>query len=99
MDLSLASHRPVRIHFLVKAEAAKSRPEAKRWLDQAIIDKDYREREEAREREEVERRRKVKEGALNMVSTLNVQMKEREAQKEAARKREEVSRTSFKIIQ
>lgn len=38
----------------------------------------------------MERRRRVKEGANNMIRTLNGQMKEREAEKEAARKREEV---------
>ena len=76
----------------LQAAAAKDRPEAKRWIDQSIIDKAYKEREEAREREEVERRRRVKEGANNMIRTLNGQMKEREAEKEAARKREEVWR-------
>ena len=76
----------------LQAAAAKDRPEAKRWIDQSIIDKAYKEREEAREREEVERRRRVKEGANNMIRTLNGQMKEREAEKEAARKREEVRR-------
>jgi hypothetical protein len=80
------------LNLWLQAEAAKGRPEAKRWLDQAIIDKAYREREEAREREEQERRRRVKAGAKDMVDTLNVQMKEREAVKEAARKREEVRR-------
>lgn len=73
----------------LQAEAAAGREESKRWLDQAVIDKYYKEREDARDREEIERAARVKNNAKQAYNTLSVQMKEREQQKAYERKLEE----------
>ena len=59
---------------------AATREECKRWLDQDIVDRYYKEREEARDREELERQTRVKQNAVNAVKTLEVQVRGGEAE-------------------
>lgn len=58
-----------------QAAVAATREECKRWLDQDIVDRYYKEREEARDREELERQTRVKQNAVNAVKTLEVQVR------------------------
>ncbi|MEW5316249.1 MAG: hypothetical protein WDW38_007630 [Sanguina aurantia] len=69
-------------------DVAKSTPESKRWLDPAIIERQYKEREEAREADEKARAFKVKDTARKLVASLGEQVAEKEAAKEAHRKSE-----------
>uniref|UniRef100_A0A7R9YSI7 Trichohyalin-plectin-homology domain-containing protein n=1 Tax=Chlamydomonas euryale TaxID=1486919 RepID=A0A7R9YSI7_9CHLO len=70
-----------RVRQTLQEIAASGREESKRWLPQEIIDKQYREREDARAKEEEERIARVKAGAKAAYQSLAEQVKEREEAK------------------
>lgn len=74
----------------MQAAAAAERPECKRWLDQDLIDRVYREREAERDREEQRRKQRVKDAEKAAVAVLTKQMQEREEAKRLEYQREQV---------
>jgi len=70
---------------------AKLRPESKKWIDPAIIEKYYKEREDARAREDDERQRRLKEGGKAMAERLAAQIVERQEAKMKQREEDEAA--------
>jgi hypothetical protein len=71
-----------------QAADAACRPEAKTWIDPAIIDKYTREREAAQEAEEKRRQEAIQAVGRRAAQDLAAQIKERAAEREAQRRKD-----------